>query len=143
MKCVTYTQEYPANTLRLISDVLVVNGTKSCETKALWDTGAKNSAISPVVASMLGLIPQGTALVSSVTTQELSDSYNITVLLRSSINARFENVFATCHPIEKQGIGLIIGMNIISKGDFAISNSNGKTTLSVRFPTQETIDFSK
>jgi hypothetical protein len=39
---------------------------------------------------------------------------------------------------------MIIGMNIISLGDFAISNDNGKTVMSFRLPAANIpIDFSK
>jgi len=39
---------------------------------------------------------------------------------------------------------MILGMDIISLGDFALSNGNNKTLLSFAFPPfQEKIDFSK
>jgi hypothetical protein len=39
---------------------------------------------------------------------------------------------------------IIIGMNIISLGDFAISNNNGKTVMSFRLPSANLpIDFSR
>jgi hypothetical protein len=38
---------------------------------------------------------------------------------------------------------MIIGMNIISRGDFALSNSEGKTIMSFRIPSSNVpIDFS-
>ena len=41
--------------------------------------------------------------------------------------------------IGAQKLDLIIGMNIISKGDFAISNYNNKTKFSFRIPTSAEI----
>lgn len=38
---------------------------------------------------------------------------------------------------------IIIGMDVISKGDFAITNQNGITTFSFRLPSSTTIDFTK
>ena len=35
----------------------------------------------------------------------------------------------------------LIGMDIISQGDFSISNKDKKTTFSFRFPSYEEIDF--
>lgn len=36
---------------------------------------------------------------------------------------------------------LLIGMDIIGLGDFAVTNANGKTTFSFRIPSVEEIDF--
>jgi hypothetical protein len=37
--------------------------------------------------------------------------------------------------------GAIIGMDIIRRGDFAITNANGKTKMSFRMPSLKAIDF--
>ena len=37
---------------------------------------------------------------------------------------------------------VIIGMNVLTVGDFAISNYDGKTLLTFRAPSEERIDFS-
>ena len=42
---------------------------------------------------------------------------------------------------ELTGCDMLIGMDIITKGDFAISNYNGKTTFTFRTPSLETLDF--
>ena len=44
-------------------------------------------------------------------------------------------------PMENAGHEVIIGMDIISKGDLAITNFDGKTTITFREPSMETIDF--
>ena len=36
---------------------------------------------------------------------------------------------------------VLIGMNIITQGDFAVTNQNDKTMLSFRMPSRESIDF--
>ena len=43
--------------------------------------------------------------------------------------------------IGAQGIDILIGMDIISKGDFAISNYDGKTQFSFRLPSQQDVDY--
>lgn len=43
--------------------------------------------------------------------------------------------------IGEQGIDVLIGMDVISKGDFAISNYNGKTQFSFRIPSQNDVDY--
>ena len=42
---------------------------------------------------------------------------------------------------ELYGCDVLIGMNIINMGDFAISNRNGATTFSFRIPSIEDFDF--
>lgn len=43
--------------------------------------------------------------------------------------------------ISEQGIDVLIGMDVISKNDFAISNYNGKTQFSFRIPSQNDVDY--
>lgn len=51
-----------------------------------------------------------------------------------------QNVIAACADLGPN-IDLLIGMDIISLGDFAITNVNGKTTFSFRLPSTSIIDF--
>jgi len=39
------------------------------------------------------------------------------------------------------GVDAIIGMDVICKGDFAITNVNGETRMSFRYPSVGTIDY--
>ena len=43
---------------------------------------------------------------------------------------------------DSEDYDMVIGMDIISKGDFAITNKDEKTTFSFRVPSVEEIDFS-
>ncbi len=43
--------------------------------------------------------------------------------------------------IDKDGLGVLIGMDIIGLGDFAISNHGGKTVFTFRAPSSKVIDF--
>jgi hypothetical protein len=43
--------------------------------------------------------------------------------------------------IGNQGIDVLIGMDIISLGDFAISNFDGKTQFSFRIPSQRHVEY--
>ena len=38
-------------------------------------------------------------------------------------------------------VGLLLGMNVISKGDFIVTNHSGHTTMTFRVPSLESIDF--
>jgi len=44
---------------------------------------------------------------------------------------------------ELHGMDVLIGMDIITLGDFAITNENNKTTFSFRIPSLHTIDYVK
>ena len=41
-----------------------------------------------------------------------------------------------------EDFGMLIGMDIITLGDFAITNLNGQTVMSFRLPSSGRIDFS-
>ena len=56
-------------------------------------------------------------------------------------NVVFNDVEVSESEIAAEGIGLLIGMDIISTGDFAVSNFKGKTTFTFRIPSIEEIDF--
>jgi hypothetical protein len=44
---------------------------------------------------------------------------------------------------EPIGCDILIGMDIINRGDFAVSNFNNKTQFTFRMPSIEDIDFKK
>ena len=43
---------------------------------------------------------------------------------------------------ENDEYDVVIGMDVICNGDFAVTNKDGNTTFSFRIPSEETIDFS-
>jgi len=43
----------------------------------------------------------------------------------------------------KDEYDVVIGMDVIGKGDLAVTNLNDKTTFTFRIPSEEEIDFSK
>jgi predicted aspartyl protease len=109
--------------------------------KALWDTGATGSAITPAVAKSLGLIPTTKANVQHADGISLQNVYLVNIYLPNNVVVPFVKV-TEC----KNFIGnfdIIIGMDIISIGDFAITNVGQKTTFSFRIPSLKTIDYVK
>ena len=44
---------------------------------------------------------------------------------------------------EPSNCDVLIGMDVITSGDFAVSNHNGKTVFSFRVPSVETTDYVK
>jgi hypothetical protein len=66
-------------------------------------------------------------------------TYYVNLVLLSDVH------FADVRVAEGKLLGndVLIGMDIINRGDFAVSNRDGATTFSFRIPSIETFDFVK
>lgn len=107
------------------------------EFNALWDTGADGSVISKVVVSSLGLMPDGKARVCHADGMSVVDTY--TVDLRLSSGVVFKNLIVTSGNLMDTDV--LIGMDVISMGDFAITAPEGVTKFSFQVPSSHDIDF--
>jgi len=138
----SFTAKYNSITRILLTNVYIespINNNR-IEAKAIWDTGASQSLIRPEIAKKLDLKPVSKTLMSTPSGKGIqSNVYSIYVHLPNG--ARIVNVFAL------EGIpnicDMLIGMDIISLGDFAITNNNGKSMFSFRIPSMAEIDFTK
>lgn len=113
---------------------------KSIKWKAVWDTGATKTCISPSVAKSLGVSPLGKATISTASEKIVEcDTYCVDIILPNKVNAAnfvvVESNLTDCD--------LLIGMDIIQQGDFAISNYDGKTQFSFRTPAKAHVDYVK
>jgi len=107
--------------------------------KALWDTGATNSAITLRAAQELNIKPVSVTNVFHAAGNSLQNVYLINIYLPNNIaipNVRVTEVQSTVGNFD-----ILIGMDIMSLGDLAISNFNGLTYFSFRLPSYNTIDF--
>ena len=112
---------------------------KGVEFSAIWDTGATNTVISQKVVDALALKPSGFAKVRHVGGEEIAECYSVNLMLPNHVGLTFLRVTKG-----KPGGGdVLIGMDIIGAGDFAVTNHGGKTTFTFRFPSFEEIDFVK
>lgn len=106
---------------------------------AVWDTGATGTVITKQVAEELGLKAIGITEVYHAQGSGLTNEYLVNVALPSGViipGVRVtEGVLASCD--------VLIGMDIIAMGDFAVTNVNaqGGTTLSFCIPSVDEIDF--
>ena len=111
------------------------------ETTGIWDTGATDSVITKSTASSLGLLPVKRTRVRGVHGDKEVNVYYVNITLNNkniSINAQVtecDELSADC------SVGMLIGMNIITMGDFAITNYQGQTTMTFRVPSLQKIDF--
>lgn len=134
-----FTIRYHAKLNKLMTPVSVVSGENSVDGEAIWDTGATSSCVSEDVVEKLGLIPIGMREIHTPSGSKSVNTYLVNVILPNRLTVTGVTVLET--DIGKQGISMLIGMDIISLGDLAVSNYNQKTAFSFRFPSKETTDY--
>jgi len=106
--------------------------------RSLWDTGASVSLISARVAKVLGLESIGKSGVSGYNEGvDVKDTFLIHVGLPTGDIVT--NIMAM--EFDSDEYDVVIGMDVICKGDFAITNKDGCTTFSFRIPSEMEIDF--
>jgi hypothetical protein len=110
----------------------------------IWDTGASGTVINSKIIKGLNLKPSGKTWVSAVgsggkVNQYLTDTYSINVILPNKVTI----MGVVAAEGEIGGGDTLIGMDIITVGDFAVTNFQGKTTLNFRTPSVQEIDFVK
>ena len=110
---------------------------KSLKCTALWDTGATNTVITKNVAHSLNLPITGMAMVNHAGGMSQVPKHVVNIMLPNNVGIPFTEVTEG----DLKGCDVLIGMDIITKGDFAITNVGGKTTFSFRIPSIETIDY--
>jgi len=111
------------------------------DTEGIWDTGATNSVITQSTANTLNLKPHTRATVAGVHGPKEVNVYYVEITLNNDqITLRTE--VTECEELRaNHSVGMLIGMNIISMGDFCITNFNGKTVMSFIHPSQKDVDF--
>ena len=129
-----FTTEFKGLTNQLVTPVNLSlpthetdNNPSLFSTNALWDTGATNSVITSDTVKKLGLKPDSIHLIN--------------IYLPSMVAIPFVQV-TECSDISGN-FGAIIGMDIITLGDFVVTNFDKKSTLTFRIPSVEKINFVK
>lgn len=124
---------------RLLSNVDIMDSDKSMTAIALWDTGATGTCISYEVVKHLGLKPTGKKNIQTPSGKKEVFTYLVSVTLPNDVV--IPDVEVCDSTIGDQGIGMLIGMDIITRGDFAVSNYEGKTVYSFRVPSITITDY--
>jgi hypothetical protein len=122
----------------IISDIEDFKKEHGIKCTGVWDTGSQGCLISPVLAESLNLAIISYKLVMGVTSNEYSPEYLVNIFLPNEDS--FEGVSALVGS-NLADDEFIIGMSIINKGDFAITNVHNKTTMSFRCPSVARINF--
>lgn len=108
--------------------------------QGIWDTGATGSVITKKVADQLKIFSIGLVDVNTASGAERSNSYLINMYLPNKV------VIPGIRVTEGKlmgGFEVLIGMDVISLGDFVINNFDGHTSYSFRIPSLEFVDYTK
>ncbi|MCL4553079.1 MAG: retroviral-like aspartic protease family protein [Candidatus Marsarchaeota archaeon] len=113
------------------------NAPPVCPFTAIWDTGATNSAITQAAIDGCGLVATGMAQVHGVHGMQQVETYLVNIHLPNKVAVSGVRVTKGQLP----GADVLIGMDVISMGDFAVTNLGGITQFSFRIPSQVHVDF--
>lgn len=136
-----FTEKYSTIQNKIINSVVIINSKtdSAMPAKAQWDTGATGTCISKELADKLSLVPLGIQRIHTPSGIGMVKRYKADIFLNNELIIKDIDVIDS--EIGSQGIDILIGMNIIQLGDFAISNYNGQTQFSFRIPSQEHVDY--
>lgn len=107
---------------------------------ALWDNGATSSVVTERVVEELGLGVEGFTSVYHVGGESKRNPLCfVNLVLLTEVH--FPGIEVVSGQLS--GCDVLIGTDIINRGDFAVSNKNGATAFSFRIPSVEDFDFVK
>jgi len=130
--CRSFTYTYDGITRYIVTDIEIEYEGKTEKMEALWDTGANITFINEKIINKFNLKPIGDGFTDTLSENRLpTKQYRINLILSNNIN--FPNIEVACGYTKTCDI--LIGMDVISQGDFAISNYNGKTKMVYRKPS--------
>lgn len=113
-----------------------ISSEKIMPVKAMWDSGASCSMVTQSMAKKLGLVSKGVKDSYCHGGFRSSNIYQVYIHLPNLIIVPIEVIESGDYP----GFGLIIGMDILNKGDFSIKNSGPRTVVSFEMPEAERVD---
>jgi predicted aspartyl protease len=106
--------------------------------EAIWDTGATGTVITSKVAKDLGLKPTGLVTSNHAGGSSQVPTYLVNIYLPNGIRVQGVRVIEA---VLSGNTEILIGMDIISHGDFALTNVNGEACFSFRIPSIKQIDY--
>lgn len=134
-----FTEKYKTIQRKLINSAIIESNGRYVPVRTQWDTGATGTCISKELVELLDLKPTGLINVQTPSGIGTMNKYMVNLILNNEV--RIMNLVVMDSEIGNQGIDVLIGMDIISIGDFAVSNFDGKTQFSFRMPSQEHVEY--
>lgn len=134
-----FTEKYKTIQRKLINAAVIEFNGNFIPVTAQWDTGATGTCISKEIVSRLNLQPTGMINVQTPSGMGTMNKYMVNLTLNNEVTIL--NLPVMDSEIGNQGIDVLIDMDIISMGDFAVSNFDGKTQFTFRIPSQEHVEY--
>lgn len=108
----------------------------------IWDTGATGTVISSTLRNNLRLPQAGYTEMSTANGVNKVEQCIASITLISGVHIP---ILTVCVIEDKflNGASALIGMDVITQGDFSVSTHDRKTTMSFRIPSQGKIDYVK
>ena len=115
--------EFPGIFRTVVTEIGIVTGmagsvTEAIKCRALWDTGAIYSVISKSLADKLGLLPTDTQRAYTAQGFYEASIYRVDIMLPNNIVVKGLQIGDG----EFQDFDFLIGMDVISLGDFHLTN---------------------
>ena len=135
----TYKKEYPTLVEDIMTecDIYSAFGQKFHTDRAIWDTGADTTIISSRIVKKLNLQPYKAGGISGIGGDTDTNVYLVHVQVPTG------DFVANVEVMESEfaDIDLLVGMDVITFGDFLITNNDGKTTFQFRTPSEGGVEL--
>lgn len=142
-KSLVITKTYPISEFPscIITEENICIANHNILVKGLWDTGSSDSVISSDFVKKHNLQPIGTATVGTIGATSKSNIYSIDFLLaqKQHISLNVTKSSQLCG----SGFDMLIGLDVITLGDFALTTTDDIICFSFRYPSKGLIDFTK
>ena len=128
--------EFPGIVRTVVTEIGIVTGmagsvTEAVKCRALWDTGAIYSVISKSLADKMGLLPTDTQRAYTAQGFYEASIYRVDIMLPNNIVVKGLQIGDG----EFQDFDFLIGMDVISLGDFHLTN-DGNTVFKFVIPPE-------
>jgi hypothetical protein len=125
--------------LKLISSACVIGGPEPIACEAKWDTGATVTCISHELAETIGVEPDYTYAIGTSNGQSIENGYKLGLVLPNGMEVSPVDMIES--DIHRLGFDMLIGMDVITRGDLAVSSKGSSTQFTFRMPSLEEADF--
>jgi predicted aspartyl protease len=131
-----FSRHYPGPARSLATEVRVCkeyagNPAESLTIRAIWDTGATSTVVSPDVAGKINLVSIDKLSVYGVNSYTEVDVSIVSIILPNGIVLKNKRITVCKLP---PTVDMLIGMDIILMGDLFICNANDRTLFSYALP---------